>query len=271
MKFSKLTKKLLLSALSLGLAVVTLTTTTYAWYTTNTEASATGEGSTSGSTDDYSLMISSDQTEWGQTATITADSDLVPLQWDATEKRFEKYGASEGANSGYYQFTLYFKTSGANTAKDVYLKNINIVNKEADATKLTKFDNLSNGVEGCPTTTYAVDMVKALDLVIGTGENAVAYELSNKFTYLADQGTWNGTPNALTYYNDIMTTDLVGSETASLQVLSYAASLGQIPVGGQLAVTFTVYLNGWDAYCFDACRGQSFSISLEFSTNQPAA
>ena len=38
MKFSKLTKKLLLSALSLGLAVVTLTTTTYAWYTSSTEA-----------------------------------------------------------------------------------------------------------------------------------------------------------------------------------------------------------------------------------------
>ena len=278
---SKLTKKLLLSALTLGLAVVTLTTTTFAWYTTNTEASATGKGSTSGTTDDFSLMISSNNSTWGQSATIENGVNLIPLQWSAENDRFEKLNGDSSA-SGFYQFTLYFKTSGAASAKDVYLKNILIYNVERTANNLKKFENLSSKTTGCPTdASYAVDAVKALDLVIGTGTDAKAYDLSGKFAsvaeeykYLADQATFNGgTADAVSYYKDVMgiTSDF-GSETAEFEAsLDYSVSLGQIPVGDVLSVTFTVYLNGWDAYCFDACRGQSFNIALDFTTVQPSA
>lgn len=279
MKFSKLTKKLLLSALSLGLAVVTLTTTTYAWYTTSTEARAEGQGSTSGTTDDYSLMISKDGLSWGQKATLDNGVNLVPLQWDAAQARFENLdGDDMTVEGGFYEFTLYFKTSGASAVKDVYLTNILIWNNERTATNLKGYENLSSKADGCPTSsTYAVDVVKALDLVIST-DTKKAYDLSGKFAsvandykYLEDQGEWNGTADAIKYYNDVMTTDLVGSETASFETeLDYKVSLGQIPVNDQLEVTFTIYLNGWDAYCFDACRGQTFNVSLEFSTNQPS-
>lgn len=280
MKFTKLTKKLLLSALSLGLAVVTLTTTTFAWYTTSTEARAEGQGSTSGTTDDYSLMISKDGLSWGQKATLDNGVDLVPLQWDATDKRFENLdGADMTVEGGFYEFTLYFKTSGASADKDVYLTNILIWNNERTAVNLKGYENLSSKADGCPTSsTYAVDVVKALDLVIKRGTNAKAYDLTGKFAsvaedykYLEDQGEWSGTANAIKYYNDVMTNDLTTSETASFETaLDYKESLGQIPVGDKLAVTFYIYLNGWDTYCFDACRGQSFNVSLEFSTNQPS-
>ena len=38
-----------------------------------------------------------------------------------------------------------------------------------------------------------------------------------------------------------------------------------------VSVTYVIYLNGWDEYCFDACRGQSFSVAVEFSTEAPKA
>ena len=115
MKFSKLTKKLLLSALSLGLAVVTLTTTTFAWYTSSTDASAAGgTGSTSGQTSDSSLMISGDKgVSWGPTATITSSEfDLIPVQWNETAKKFQVLGANNGvyAEKSYYDGGRYGRT-----------------------------------------------------------------------------------------------------------------------------------------------------------------
>ena len=37
--------------------------------------------------------------------------------------------------------------------------------------------------------------------------------------------------------------------------------------GGICAVRFDVFLNGWDEYCYDACKGQNFTITLGFTSN----
>ena len=51
------------------------------------------------------------------------------------------------------------------------------------------------------------------------------------------------------------------SEYVEVGVINAGATKYEI-----LAVTFYFYLNGEDVYCFDACKGQTFEISLEFTT-----
>lgn len=294
MKFTKLTKKLLLSALSLGLAVVTLTTTTFAWYTSSTEANATGSGMASGTTDDSTLMISSNNKDWSQSAEFEdLDALLKPVAWNGT--KFVDVEGKDAASTDVFQFTLYFKTTKSVAAENpaavkVYLNKILIAN--ADKTLIKEYDNLTDGKQAnCPTsTTYSVDMVRALDMLIDNDD----YELSNKFTYATDkesgfgEGNANiGTADALAYYNAVMgsnnqktrptepltnTVTLAGAD-GSIADANFVEIGAMTATGGAaeyevLPVTFTVFLNGWDAYCFDACRGQKFTLSLGFTTEK---
>ena len=291
MKFTKLTKKLLLSALSLGLAVVTLTTTTFAWYTTSTEASATGSGSTSGSTDDSTLLISNDYdtkgaaATWSKTTSFANATALMPAQ--LVGGAFKNLKGE--AESGVYTFTLWFKTSRTTGSSDigVYLSKLNIVNDGG----ITPYDNLLNGVTGLTDTlvptgaNYTIDAVRALDMKIGN----TAYELSNQFEYEEDSVTSKETIDAEYYYNSVMggtltdnsdeltplyvgdgnvvTTAADGNNHVSIGEITYVAADGETPAHYDvLEVTFTIFLNGWDQYCFDACKGQDFNIELEFTT-----
>ena len=146
----KLTKKLLLSAITLGLALVTLTTTTFAWYTSSTTATVAGGSSTSGTTSDSTLLISKDYDSsnpetatWGKSVSFDSlGTSLIPVQWDATKGKFTYLEGGDAANTDYYQFTIYFKTSktfttGA-TSIPVYLKSLTLTNGGA----LPQYDNL---------------------------------------------------------------------------------------------------------------------------------
>lgn len=298
MKFSKLTKKLLLSALSLGLAVVTLTTTTYAWYTSSTTAKVNEtQGEASNETSDSTLLISTDGTNFAKTADVTfgenATPSLVPVEWNGT--KFVLLDGKDAAPTNYFQFTVHFRTTKTFDADEaetvnVYLTTLTITNAGAS---LKQFDNLLGANTSATTVpanaTYAVDMVKALDLVIDNGTKQQAYELfgNTNTTYLSDLGMGSDTPNALEYYNQVMgesnakelpVTQHVKSDSYSsglfenyankLQVTSLSeASLTDATKYADVQVTFTIFLNGWDQYCFDACKGQSFKLSLDFSTS----
>ena len=149
--------------------------------------------------------------------------------------------------------------------------------------------------------TYALDAIQALNLSLAAAEaktdsdgvvkssNIVAdyYSLNDYFAAEELKASTNlaSTVDALDYYNAIMhggdadTTnyvkrpndyapvDIVKSvhtaETAdanSLEVVSIT------DVAKAYEVVFTIWLDGWDAYCFDACRGQSFSINFGMTT-----
>lgn len=281
----KLTKKLLLSAITLGLALVTLTTTTFAWYTSSTQAKAiNGSASTSSTTKDASLLISSDEgteKEFSSQATIAQQGvNLVPLQYDTENKYFKELNASteykvEGQVAGFYEFKLYFKSNNNETV-DVYIENLKIVNTNKN--NLTKFDSLKyvagNNTDGLPNEAkYYVDAVNALDLIIknnNTSNNFFNYDLSGKITDTASSFGFGETetPNAIAYYNAFMENDIT-APTSALEPFVKTASIGTIPAGGILEVTFVIYLNGWDVYCFDACRGQSFSVNIDFTTVAP--
>lgn len=292
-KMSKLTRKLFLSAIALGLAVVTLTTTTFAWYTSSTQAQASnGSASTSGTTADSSLLISADGSTFNSTATIAQKGvDLVPLQYDATNNYFKQLKATEeykvdGKAAGIYSFTLYFKSNNA-AAVPVYIQSLTI--KNANEGDLTLYDSLNvsenGGADGLPTASkYAVDVVNALDLVIkndNSTDNFFNYDLSGKIAdtkksvgFTVDENA-NKTPNAINYYNKFMTKSPIKEEDApGLSAFTKVTPIGTIPAttaesAGILEVTFILYLNGWDKYCFDACRGQSFSVGIIFTTDRP--
>lgn len=314
MKFTKLTKKLLLSALSLGLAVVTLTTTTFAWYTASTEASASGaQGTTSGTTADSTLQISSngdaEKPQWAKTATITVKGeDLVPLVWQGG-KTFKD--ASNQGSTSYYAFSLWFRTTKTYDTEDdsknadiaVYLKNLKITN--AAQSNLTRYDNLlaeANDKGSLDESTYAIDVVRALDMVISNDivDTQVGYNLSNQFNYAKDAegtsyeyGFTEGEANAETYYDGVMGSGSFAAmpknnSLTDVSIVKTETNLGDITVVSEdtaqyvsvgsiakddtnkdydiLKVTFYIYLNGEDKYCFDACKGQTFNISLEFTT-----
>ena len=137
-------------------------------------------------------------------------------------------------------------------------------------------------------------MVRALDLVIADkdGANGKGYELSEQFKYKTGKEYGFGEENvniesadALAYYNAVMgenakltrpendnlTDMIIGDEQGNIAKDNYVLA-GELVKGSTeyeiLEVTFIVFLNGWDAYCFDACKGQSFNVSLGFTTDK---
>lgn len=281
-KMSKLTKKLLLSALALGLAVVTLTTTTFAWYTSSTTASATGGSSTSGTTSDSTLLISKDYTggdtgTWGKSVTFdNLSSSLVPVQWKGSN--FVTLDDKATAATDYYQFTIYFKTTKTYDSSvqniPVYLKTFKLTNTTPT---LPSYDNLlgaNNGVSGAPTeASYSVDTVRALDLLIDNGTKK-AYDLTGTQTYQTgkEKGfTDISLADALGYYNASMgATEERPEEFDKLELVDFAVTTIDAASGAYQvkSVTFTIFLNGWDKYCFDACKGQDFTLEMSFSTSK---
>lgn len=148
---------------------------------------------------------------------------------------------------------------------------------------------------------YSLDAIQALNLSLAAGEARTEsdgvvkstkiagdyYSLNNYFATEDLKASVNlaSTVDALDYYNAIMhggdadtsnyvsrpsdyaPADLVKTATTaettdpnSLEVVSITE------VAKAYEIVFTVWLDGWDAYCFDACRGQSFSIDFGFTT-----
>lgn len=274
-KMSKLTKKLLLSALALGLAVVTLTTTTFAWYTSSTTAAASsGEAGTSSQTSDSSLLIS-DAADgvYGTSVNLPKDGlAMIPLQFK-DGKFVDKEGKDPANNDAYYEFKLYFKTTSYDSAT-VYLKSITLKNSAADLEALPDYDNLlssGNRVDGTPALDkYSVDIVSALDMVITTNGTPTSYNLGQ--SGFGHKGFNSATPNGNVYYDKFMGTSTssdANTYNGALKSIDHV-SIGEVGEGvdAVLEVTFAIYLNGWDNNCFDACKGQSFTVNLEFTTEE---
>ena len=83
--------------------------------------------------------------------------------------------------------------------------------------------------------------------------------------------------DALKYYNAVMGTSLsrtgdTNPVTASEQTpLTHGTTVVTIAkldqTGAEMTtIEFKVFLDGWDKYCFDACKNSSISIQLSFTT-----
>lgn len=298
----KLTRKLLLSVFTLAICAVTLVSTTFAWYTTNTEATTnTVQGQTNAATDSSNLLISSDGNVWSSVCTPNIGSTgtaMIPLQYNGNAL-IPLSGSIDDSKTQYIQFKLWFKTNKTATAANdqivVYLTHVNVKNAKvyaSDADKLTTVDNLlfngNNTPQYAPSTEkYAVDIVRALNLVSVSNETTVTknhLDLTNVAQVQSNLETGIRTSvSAEEYYEDVMDAPIQNQITPyatpiyNANVEGYtsgnAISVGKIVSStvdsvtsySVLEVTFTVYLDGWDQYCFDACRGQQFNLDLGFS------
>ena len=300
MKKRSLITKLALSGVALAATAATLATSTYAWYTSNTEVSATGMSGTAASTGDASVLISADNVDWSQSVDVATSSDsLAPLQVTAAGSFVDLDGA---ATENYLKVTLYVKTTatgGANTVP-LYLNNLTITNKVSTAgtgvanylkgAKNSEGEALSQAVCGGvdpSKSTYWVDAVQAVWMNFTS--TSVSNANVNQYDLAACEGTQVTstnvtTPNALTYLNAVQGTNYTkgkkGKDTGSQSDLAIATEKKLGATGSELVVAnlaadgtattleFYFFLNGWDEYCFDACKGQSFDVTLSFTTDK---
>ena len=303
-----LTRKLFLSICTLAICAVTLVSTTFAWYTTNTEVSSNAVGGTAdAATSDSTLLVSNtDATTavWSSVVTPTEKSEsssLEPLQFTSSTLKKLNVDASVAEND-YFLFTIYFKTTktpvvgGTNEDIPVYIKNITLTNTTPEDT-VAPINNLLYGVEGVTSgapadPVYSVDMIRALNMFTYTAKSTEEFTALNITSHvdLTGVGTLNDyeevghstSMNAHDYYEKIMGPDTLDDNgTSGASALTKTKNqYDQIEIGklkytsgseyDTLAVTFVIYLDGWDTYCYDACRGQSFAIALSFTTMDDA-
>lgn len=147
-----LTRKLALSAVTMGVAALTVTSTTYAWYTTNSQASASGmkastaaadsnlliatqkTGSTAGASGSEATTIS--EALWGPSVTFADKSDsskLLPVQYysasttaatdsEKAEKNAGWYDVSGNSSTAVLTYRVWFSATGLDTTKSYSLK-----------------------------------------------------------------------------------------------------------------------------------------------------
>jgi len=96
-------------------------------------------------------------------------------------------------------------------------------------------------------------------------------------TAAATDSTWGSKYNAHHYYNKVKGTEISESKLYSettTDIATFATTgftVGQTLSGADasgidniLMVKFDIYLDGWNAACFDAVRQQSFTLTMEF-------
>lgn len=131
---------------------------------------------------------------------------------------------------------------------------------------------------------YAVDIVNALGMTTkaktadGSTEESTNYlDLANNVTSkeavhvtTTEKVNW-----ALNYYNEVMGTSITKPGTglatlsdANLTKGTYSVTICTLNADASSAkVDFEIFLNGWDEYCFDACKNQSFTVTMSFTSD----
>lgn len=296
----KLRKKLFLSIAALAVCSATLVSTTYAWYTSNTEVTASNAIGGTAEAGSSSIFISKDNSKWSSSVEFDdADNQnnsvtMLPVQPILSDGNiiFQDLDKQTAGNSDYMTVTLYVRTAVTDTPTKLYLKSLDIKNIVSATEQLPATDNLNylgTGPVGGVTNndaTYRVDAVRALNVNIdSTGNNNnvknQVYDPQGIFTsaLLGSDGVNDGDADALTYYNTYASSSVTEGDTViAPSVLAttgndeQAVTLGDLPKTGEsITITLKVFLNGWDAHCFDACKGQKFTIKVGFTTDVNSA
>lgn len=292
----KLKGKLIMSAAALAACAATLTSTTYAWYTANTTVDAKGITGTTADTGSSSIQIAKEKDEnkkWSslvnlELSDITNYNKLTPLQYNNDSTFTDLKGAL--STDGYLYFTLYFRTAKTSENVPLYLKTFTATNTAA---KLTDFDNMvydsevaSNWEKGMDSNApkYSVDAVRCLGLVMESTTmkdlEKKSYQVTESET-LMDETTTTASADALKYYNALIASGSQLSKTGNTKLVDVteanstsgtALKVGDLDKdGGVTTIKFKVYLDGWDKYCFDACKGQTFNFTVSFTSDDKLA
>lgn len=199
------------------------------------------------------------------------------------------------------EFVLRFRTASASTtATPIYFSKFDLVNTStAGDYQQVALTNEADGGTGTGVSTsgaYGVDFRNALKMTItatdmannttlGTTAVATVYDFKqlgySDATRKFHDPVNMSTPNAVTYLNTVMgyslttpTGYLTGVKSlVSAENLTSANAYSpfSIPTTGYLEVRFTLWLDGWDSYCYDVCRKQGFNLDMSFTTEAPNA
>ncbi len=300
----KLKSKLIMSGVALAACAATLTSTTYAWYTTNTEVTASGLTAGSAASGDSSILISKtgESGTWVQNITdleATGTPSLVPLMLNTTDGKLYAAAStvneqkkivlaqSASTNSSFVEFDLFFKTSATDKNVPIYLKSMTIANAAESQDDLTAWENLNNGKTDAgiskAATSYKKDIVDALAFTITTVDSETTYGTDQTFTkldgktaykpisgWVTSLGTTGDATDAHAYFNALDANKQLDSAISTDNSTAIGANtlICCLKADGTAAakVTFRFYLNGSDPDCFDACKGQNFTLALSFTS-----
>lgn len=205
--------------------------------------------------------------------------------------------SDDSLSANVLEFRLRFKsqkTIASDAQKvSIYVSGITLTNtrESADASKVpADVYGEGTGIKG--TGDYNVDILKAIKLnvssaaVTKTGDTYSTSTFGDVATYgfesFGAEDTNISTANAIGYYNKALRTASgdkpiaapatnynVGTETTKLEQASSsnAVKICEIGTSGYTEVIFVFYLDGWDNYCYNACRKQGINVSLTFSSS----
>lgn len=292
----QLTRKLFLSICTLAICAVTLVSTTFAWYTSNTEVNASSIITETSADNDSSLLVKQlldrDAEVWSETwtnyleFTVKADAALIPVQYDNSTFTYTTLSNNPAViDKNYLEFTFKFTSNSTVDTKDlvVYFNSFTATATGATAYENLLFGNPKNVGTGLTGKKYTVDALYATNFVIEDDDNTVSrvFGLEN-FAKVAD-GIGVGTASALTYYNIIMGEELEYSSNPAKNITALPSDVksDDMPIVTTISydaannkyeeaeVTIGFYIDGWDAYCYDGCKGQDLTFTFSFSLEKP--
>lgn len=290
-----LRRKLIMSAVAVGVAAAGTTASTYAWFVSSTEVSSTVSGTVESS--GASLFISNDGVSYGTKAVKpTADFSklkMAPLQMKATNHTLSSLDDGEATkNEDYMSFSLYFSVQNINTTKNNYSIKLSTTATDNDIQKIKTHEAQTAIAEDG---TYSAisqgtslwdNVLKAMNVSIGqqySSSNSFSAATSTKYYEVnKSEAIYDG----LAYFNKITEnskteTDKVTYETNALttteletkdnvETKSIIPATGDITVinnitaNGYYKLDFNFWLNGWDKACFDAIAAHEFGLIFNF-------
>lgn len=327
----KISRKLLLSILSMAFAVVALGTTTFAWFTTNATVTAEINVGIQSTTD--SILISTDCYTWGSSVSIDKSAtELGAVTYVqaaagelANDDTFQKLDGSTMSpvtitsnSSDALQFDLYLKVSSADKTIKVAEESTtqsgtittytiqkgftaNSVNYAAgDKVKVSALNALravvdvsdAVAVDDVADATTPAQAVQAFEDVNNDAKTRIqklagyedgqsvapADKTGSSVTNFGQSLAGNNAANAYieavlgTNFSDPDGDDYVAADanyaanTPTTAGFTNATMFATTEANTIWKLTFTYWLEGFDADCFDAIFGQALDINLAFTT-----
>ncbi len=294
----KLSRKLFLSFATLALAITATVTTTYAWFTMNAEVTVSQIAGGSATVED-GIYVSLDGITYGtgatlsetasvefQPVTLTSENQLVFL--DASAATGADFNSSTSSEGAYAKFTLYFKVTQASTST------VDIIAFSSETSSKTAFTNTSTlstvvapiagaqateGKDFAAGSSLTVDILDALRLSTNVTVNSGTAKFS-KYTVANSDNNLGGaseTGYAARVYQSVLGSFATGYAECQSQtdLTAYTPNTtviaSDIKNGDVVKVDFMLWLEGWDADCFNAVAGQSITMDLAFAVRTHVA
>ena len=271
-----------------------------------TEAKATGTDVYVSAAQTYNdnALTGKTWSSWGPEATpIVAGSGnkLKPVSYtDGTNlKAYVPMTSATGSTptygsfdrNGVFSYALRFHVA-TDEASKLYFKTFTFTPAKSDPYSKVVASNFGGNTGIKAKGEYFADLAKALKLTISyqaldgsTADGGVltgtatptTYDLTT-FAANADVNIADGGPDALGYYDSVMGSslrghaptgaDYTGTEVVLNTAGTTAVDFASVTSTGYVEVTFTFWLDGWDSYCYDVMRQQTFDFQFQATVKE---